>query len=152
AVVLGHSVGEIPAAWAAGVMSLEDALRLVAIRGRLMQAMPKTGAMLSVETDELSALAALAPVSDKVSLPAVNGARQGALSGEAEALSALGAAFEAKGQRTKRLTVSHAFHSPLMEPMLDGFEAALRELRLKAPERPLISNLTGRLAGAEIAR
>ncbi|MEU4563538.1 beta-ketoacyl synthase N-terminal-like domain-containing protein [Actinoplanes sp. NPDC023936] len=124
----GHSIGELSAAHVAGVWSLTDAARVVAARGRLMQALPPGGLMVAVEAspDELT----LGP---GVSLAAVNGSRSVVLSGVADAVEALAADFAAAGRRTRRLRTSHAFHSMLMEPMLDEFAAVVAEVTFSAP-------------------
>jgi polyketide synthase 12/myxalamid-type polyketide synthase MxaB len=154
ALLLGHSVGEIAAAAVAGVFDLPVALKLIEARARLMQALPKGGAMVAVEVDEPTALTALGAEADRVSVAVINAANQVVISGEAGGVQAVVARLEARAGRSisRRLQVSHAFHSPLMEPMLDDFESALRGLEMKRPRLPLVSNVTGGLAGAEIAR
>ncbi|WP_446678493.1 type I polyketide synthase, partial [Actinoplanes digitatis] len=137
-VVLGHSVGEIAAAHVAGVLSLADACTLIAARGRLMQALPAGGVMVAVEAAEDDVLPLL---SEGVSLAAVNGPRAVVLSGVEEAVTVVAAGFE----RTRRLNVSHAFHSALMDPMLDGFAQVVAGLALAAPSMQLVSNVTGRV-------
>ncbi|MER7282887.1 type I polyketide synthase [Dactylosporangium sp. NPDC000244] len=131
--MMGHSVGEIAAAYVAGVLSLEDACRLVSARGRLMQALPAGGAMLAVggHPDSLP---------DGVSVAAVNGPESIVLSGPAEVIDALDLPF-----RTKRLTVSHAFHSALMDPMLEPFRAEVAAMTFNAPSIPIVSTVTGEL-------
>jgi acyl transferase domain-containing protein/protein-L-isoaspartate O-methyltransferase/acyl carrier protein len=151
-VLIGHSVGECVAACVAGVLSLEDALRLIATRGRLMQALPAGGAMAAVfaTEDELAPL--LAPHRDTVSLAAVNGVDQVVISGRRAEVDAICQTLAARGVRTQSLTVSHAFHSPLMEPMLDAFEREVAQLQLAPARLRLVSNLNGALAGPEITR
>ncbi|MER6030050.1 SDR family NAD(P)-dependent oxidoreductase, partial [Streptomyces sp. NPDC001851] len=145
----GHSIGEIAAAHVAGVLSLADACALVAARGRLMQALPAGGAMIAVAAAEDRVLPLLAGREQEVAVAAVNGPRAVVISGEEEATADVAARLAASGHRTKRLTVSHAFHSPLMEPMLEDFRAVVETLDFRPPHLGIVSTVTGRSAGAE---
>jgi 8-amino-7-oxononanoate synthase len=151
AVMMGHSVGEYVAACVAGVFSLEDGLKLIAARGRLMQALPQNGAMVSVLADEAKVAAAVQRQGGAVSIAAINGPQSIVISGASAAVAAIVGEFEAEGIKTKPLQVSHAFHSSLMEPMMAGFAQVASEVAYARPRIGLISNLTGDLIGAEIA-
>ena len=149
--VLGHSVGEYVAACLAGVFDVADALKLIAARGRLMQALPQGGAMFAVRAGEERVVPLLEPCREAVSLAAVNGPDDVVISGETRAVESIAAGLRAQDVHVQRLNVSHAFHSPLMEPMLEEFAAIARAIPFHKPRLTLISNLTGREAGAEIA-
>jgi acyl transferase domain-containing protein len=141
--VMGHSVGELTAACVAGVFSLEDGLRLSTERARLMQALPRNGMMALVVEEEAEVAKAIADHRDLVSIAAVNGPKQIVISGETNAVTAILERFEERFVYTEPLRVSHAFHSPLMAPMLDAFERFAHGVRRAAPRIPWFTNLTG---------
>ncbi len=150
AAVIGHSVGEYVAACVAGVLSVEDGLRLVAERGRLMQELRGDGEMAAIFATDAEVVAAITPHRDVVSIAAHNGPTEWVISGERGAVRAILEDFTRRGIRTRRLAVSHAFHSPLMAPMLDAFERAAARVSYAAPRITLISNVTGEAADAAL--
>jgi acyl transferase domain-containing protein len=143
--VLGHSLGELAAACPAGVFSLEEGLGLVIERARLMDALPSMGGMAAVFAEEARVLEAIGRHPGKLWIAALNAPDNVVVSGEGAALSALIAEFEAKGVNAKRLVISNAFHSPLVEPMLDALESAAAKVAHHDPRVDLVSNLTGAL-------
>ena len=142
--VTGHSVGEITAAHVAGVLSLADAAKVVAARARLMAALPEGGVMVAVAAGEEE----VAPeLTDGVSLAAINGPNAVVISGADAPVTELADRLAQQGRRVHRLAVSHAFHSVLMEPMLEQFSQVLTGISAAPPRIELVSNLTGQLAG-----
>jgi acyl transferase domain-containing protein/NADPH:quinone reductase-like Zn-dependent oxidoreductase/short-subunit dehydrogenase len=144
--VCGHSIGELAAAHVSGVLTLPDACAVVAARGALMQSLPAGGAMIAIAATEDE----VAPhLTDAVGIAAVNGPKSIVISGDETAALAIAAHFEEQGRRVKRLTVSHAFHSALMDPMLAEFRAVTSGVAYAEPTIPVVSNVTGTLATTE---
>ncbi|MFJ2581034.1 type I polyketide synthase [Kitasatospora aureofaciens] len=140
--VIGHSVGEVAAAYVAGVLSLPDACRLVAARARLMQALPSGGAMAAINAPEADVVSTLA---EGVAIAAVNGPESVVVSGETDAVDKLVEVWRERGRRVRRLRVSHAFHSPAMDPVLDELGAVAAGLEYRRPQMMWAGALTGEL-------
>lgn len=147
--VLGHSVGEIAALTVAGGLSLEDGAKLIEARGRLMQSLPSGGAMMSVSAPEEYVANAISDYSQKVAIAALNGKEQTVISGDSATIDALDQQFQQAAIKTTKLTVSHAFHSPLMDPMLEPFSDVVSRINFKPAELKVVSGVTGRLLGDE---
>jgi acyl transferase domain-containing protein/NAD(P)-dependent dehydrogenase (short-subunit alcohol dehydrogenase family) len=148
AAVMGHSVGEFAAACVAGVFSLEDGLRLIAERARLMQSLPPGGLMAAVFAPEARVAAALQSCRDQVAIAALNGPENIVISGDEAAVQQVLCRFQGEGVQSKTLTTSHAFHSRRMEPILEPLGRVAESVRCSAPRTPLIANLTARPADA----
>lgn len=149
--MMGHSLGELVAACVAGIFRLEDGLKLVAARGQLMQALPRVGAMVSVPISEAQAWEAIREYRDTVSVAAMNGPESTVLSGEREHLSKIVETLTTQGIKSRELTVSHAFHSPLMAHIVADFRVVAETIAYHKPALQFVSNVTGQIAGDEVA-
>ncbi|MEN9566944.1 MAG: hypothetical protein RLZZ69_2140, partial [Cyanobacteriota bacterium] len=149
--LIGHSVGEYVAATIAGVFSLADALKLVAMRGKLMQNLSQAGDMFAVLTDEATVKSIIAPFAAQLAIAAINTDQSIVISGEQSVVAEVIGKFDALGIKSKQLKVSHAFHSPLMQPILPAFREIAESVTYYPPQAELISNVTGDLATVEIA-
>ncbi len=141
--VVGHSLGEYVAACIAGVFDLESGLRLAAARARLMGSLPRVGRMAALLADVTTVADTLAPFPEEISIAAVNGPGVTVISGKTERVQQVVEAMKAQGIGHQMLAVSHAFHSPLMDPILGEFKKTAQEIRFQQARIPLISNLTG---------
>ena len=150
-VVVGHGIGEYVAAAAAKVFSLEDGLKLVANRGRLMQEISSKGEMVAVMSSEKKVAQLIAPYTKQASIAAINAPNSVVISGTAEAIKAICMRLKNNGIKIKKLKVSNAFHSPLIEPMLQKFETLASEIVYNKPHIPIISSLTGNYISEDIA-
>src|SRR5690554_4641170 len=151
--VLGHSVGEYAAACVAGALSLEDAIRLVAARGRLFDSLPGTGAMAAIFAGEPEVAALLEPYAAEVCVAAVNGPTEVVVSGVRDAVEQVIRDAERRGLEYRRLAVAQAAHSHLLDPILDEFEAVAATMKCRAPQIGIVSSTTGRLVdAADLAR
>ncbi|MGA6155258.1 type I polyketide synthase [Stenotrophomonas sp. NPDC087984] len=148
-VLIGHSIGEVAAAHVAGVFSLADACTLIAARGRLMQALPEGGAMVAVQATEDEIATSLTGRAAEVSIAAVNGPTSVVIAGDEDVALEIAGQWAEQGRKTRRLRVSHAFHSPRMDAMLDDFRKVVEGLSFAPPAIALVSNVTGEAAGAE---
>ena len=146
--VMGHSVGEYVAACLAGVFTLEDGLYLISQRARLMQALPAGGCMEAVLASAAQVDEAIKPYKE-LAIAAYNGPRSHVISGEREAVKAVVAQLKSENIECKPLKTSHAFHSPLMEPMLEEFQQLIAKVKFSPPQYPVISNLTGKTVDFE---
>lgn len=143
--VIGHSVGEYVAACVAGLFSLEDGLKLIAARGRLMGALPHDGDMAVIFAEKNRVAAAIEPYRNAVSIAGINGPTNIVISGATEIVQKLVEQFQSQGIESRSLKVSHAFHSPLMDPILEEFENVARQVEHHEPRIPIVSNLTGNI-------
>ncbi|MEV2250865.1 type I polyketide synthase [Streptomyces sp. NPDC050147] len=149
--LIGHSVGELAAAHMSGVLSLPDACALVTARGRLMQAVPSGGAMVSVRASRDEVLPTLRPYGGLADIAAVNGPAATVISGDEKVVGELAEHWAAQGRSVKRLRVSHAFHSAHMDAVLEEFRGVAEGITFHAPRIPIVSNVTGELLTAEQA-
>ncbi|WP_406276662.1 SDR family NAD(P)-dependent oxidoreductase [Nocardia sp. NBC_00881] len=146
-VLIGHSIGELAAAYVAGVWSLSDACALVAARGRLMGALPEGGAMLAVAVAETRAAELVAQFGGRVSIAAVNDPSSTVVSGDTDAIEEIERSLSAEGVKTNRLRVSHAFHSARMDPMSAEYRTVAESVAYQSPRLPIVSNVSGEVAG-----
>ncbi|PMB27477.1 polyketide synthase [Fischerella thermalis CCMEE 5198] len=149
--LIGHSLGEYVAACIAGVFTLPDALKLIAHRAQLMQQLPENGKMLAVSASATEIFEYIQAYSEKVGIAAINSPENTVISGEDTTIVQLAEILQNQGIKTTPLTVSHAFHSPLMETMVEEFRQVAESITFHPPKTAIISNITGKVIGAEIA-
>ncbi|WP_062054967.1 hybrid non-ribosomal peptide synthetase/type I polyketide synthase, partial [Aquimarina longa] len=149
-VVVGHSIGELTAACIAGIFSLEDGLKLVSARGKLMQGVSEKGSMISVRSNEKDILEFLKGYEEKVTIAAINSPTQIVLSGATKSIDKICSQLVSKNVKYKKLEVSHAFHSPLMDTILADFRAVAKSITYHSPQCDIISNISGDLAKDEM--
>ncbi len=149
-ILLGHSIGELTAACVAGVFSLTDGLNLVAQRAKLMQALPSGGGMLTVASDIYTVTSFIKDYADEISIAAENGPKQIVLSGVKSTLAHIKILLTKRSIKSRYLNVSHAFHSPLMEPITAAFKEVVSNITLCSPQIPIVSNVTGGFVGKEM--
>ncbi len=142
--LIGHSIGEITAACYAGVMSLEDALHIVAVRGRLMQSLPRNGIMAVVFAPLNIVNGLIEEAGNDVSVAGINGPDNTVISGKTETVEKIIEIAKYKNIKTVKIKTSHAFHSALMEPILEEFKNSIQNIEFKQPVIPLVSNITGK--------
>ena len=142
--LIGHSIGEITAACYANVLSLEDALNLVAIRGKLMQSLPQNGIMAVIFSTLENVKGIIEDFGHEVSIAGVNGPNNTVISGKTESVEKIIEIAGSKNIKTVKIKTSHAFHSALMEPILEEFQNSIKDIKFKQPEVPLVSNITGK--------
>ncbi|MEA5506769.1 beta-ketoacyl synthase N-terminal-like domain-containing protein, partial [Halotia wernerae UHCC 0503] len=148
-IVMGHSVGEYVAACVAGVFSLEDGLKLISARGQQMQVLPQLGMMAAIFATQKQVIDAILPYQSQISIAAVNSPQHIVISGEQNSVELVIQQLQAEGIEVRPLQVSHAFHSPLMNPILDPFEQLASQVPYHYPRIPILSNLTGKILTAE---
>ncbi|MFT5756096.1 MAG: amino acid adenylation domain-containing protein [Alteromonadaceae bacterium] len=149
--VMGHSVGEYTAAVIAGIFSLEDGLKIVSARGKLMQELPRIGKMLSITADQMSVKALLSKYEGQVSIAAINGPNSVVISGGSTCIDNIQEHLISQRISSKLLNVSHAFHSPLMVPIIKAFTAVLSQVEFKSPKLKLVANLSSSINPESIA-
>ncbi|MEL4898481.1 SDR family NAD(P)-dependent oxidoreductase [Crocosphaera sp. Alani8] len=150
-IMIGHSIGEYVAATIAGVFSLEDGLKLIAARGKLMQKLPENGSMVAVFATVETIEKAIGNDNNQVVIAAINHQKNVVISGEKEAIQKIVIKMESEGIKTQTLQVSHAFHSPMMEPMLKEFETVAKQIKYLSPKIKIVSTVTGKIIKSEIA-